>query len=96
MKVMKFGGSCLQSRAGLVRMIDLIRDEPRPLAIVLSALKGVTDQLVGLVERAEAGQEWDLDELRRRHDEVLEPLQGASLLPPRLVRRASVHSACRS
>ena len=36
---MKFGGSCLQSREGLLRMTDLVRSEPRPLVIVLSALK---------------------------------------------------------
>ncbi|MGE0709492.1 MAG: aspartate kinase [Planctomycetota bacterium] len=75
MKVMKFGGSCLQSRAGLERMIELIRAEPRPLAIVLSALKGITDQLIGLLERAEReGSAPSLAEVRERHLEVLETL----------------------
>jgi aspartokinase len=72
MKVMKFGGSCLQSRAGLARMIELVRPEPRPLVIVLSALKGVTDELIGLMTAAEAGQPFDPAPLRARHLEVLE------------------------
>jgi len=80
MKVMKFGGSCLQSRAGLERMIDLIRSEPRPLVIVLSALKGVTDALVELVEEAaRTGARPDLAGLRRRHEQVLTGLTGEHL-----------------
>lgn len=76
MKVMKFGGSCLQSRAGLERMIELIREQPRPLAIVLSALKGITDHLIGLIDAAVAGKDTDLAEIRARHAEVTETLRG--------------------
>lgn len=79
MKVMKFGGSCLQSRAGLERMIELIRAQPRPLAIVLSALKGITDHLLGLIGSAKAGQPLDLSFVRARHAEVAETLTGAPL-----------------
>ncbi len=74
MKVMKFGGSCLQSRAGLERMIELVRAQPRPLVIVLSALKGITDQLLGLLAQAVEGQSVDLEPLRLRHREVSETL----------------------
>lgn len=74
---MKFGGSCLQSREGLVRMTDLIRSEPRPLVIVLSALKGVTDALIALTDAAGRGAAPDLDALRKRHHDVLEVLAGA-------------------
>ena len=74
MKVMKFGGSCLQSRAGLERMIELVRAQPRPLVIVLSALKGITDQLLGLLAAAVAGQPVELAPLRARHLEVTETL----------------------
>lgn len=81
MKVMKFGGSCLQSPAGLLRMIELIRHEPRPLVIVLSALKGVTDELIGLVARAVRGEPVDLTALRRRHLEVLDSLPEAARTP---------------
>src|SRR5581483_7018389 len=80
MKVMKFGGSCLQSAAGLKRMIELVAREPRPLAIVLSALKGVTDDLIALTESAARGaapeQEARLGDLRKRHEEALRSLQG--------------------
>ncbi|RMG18990.1 MAG: aspartate kinase [Planctomycetota bacterium] len=74
MKVMKFGGSCLQSRAGVLRMIERVRPEERPLVIVLSALKGVTDELIALLERARGGVAPPLDALRRRHDDVLAEL----------------------
>src|SRR5580658_6307568 len=78
MKVMKFGGSCLQSADGLKRLIELVAMEPRPLAIVLSALKGVTDDLIALTEAAAKGalseQESRLAELRARHDEALRAL----------------------
>ncbi|MDC3379109.1 aspartate kinase [Planctomycetota bacterium] len=76
MKVMKFGGSCLQSRDGLERMIDLVRGEPRPLVIVLSALKGVTDWLIRLMDEAEQGTPPALADFRQRHEEVLETLTG--------------------
>lgn len=74
---MKFGGSCLQSRAGLLRMIERIRPEPKPLVIVLSALKGVTDELIGLTARAVTGATPDIAPLRARHHEVLETLDGS-------------------
>ena len=74
---MKFGGSCLQSREGLLRMTDLIRREPRPLVIVLSALKGVTDGLIALTEAAGRGEVPDLAAMRQRHADVLEVLRGA-------------------
>ncbi len=80
MKVMKFGGSCLQSAAGLARMIELVTREPRPLAIVLSALKGVTDDLIALTENAARGataeNEPRMAQLRRRHEEALASLSG--------------------
>jgi aspartate kinase len=79
MKVMKFGGSCLQSREGLLRMIELVQLEPRPLVIVLSALKGVTDWLIQLTEKAAHGTIPDLTALRARHHEVLHDLEGEVL-----------------
>jgi aspartate kinase len=72
-KVMKFGGSCLQTAAGLGRMLEIVKKEPRPVAIVLSALKGVTDELISLGERARTSP-IDLATLRARHDEALEGL----------------------
>jgi aspartate kinase len=73
---MKFGGSCLQSRDGLLRMTAHVAQAQRPVIVVLSALKGVTDQLIGLVDAAAKGTAPDLRPLRLRHDEVLEVLKG--------------------
>jgi len=83
MKVMKFGGSCLQSRDGLLRMIARVRPEPRPLVIVLSALKGVTDQLIALLERAARGEEVEVEPLRERHHEVLRDVSPELAAPAR-------------
>ena len=80
MKVMKFGGSCLQTAAGLERMLELVAREPRPVAIVLSALKGVTDDLIALTESASHGNRPEADPrlaaLQKRHSEALERLTG--------------------
>src|SRR5688500_4903539 len=80
MKAMKFGGSCLQSASGLKRLIELVAREPRPLANVLSALKGVTDDLIALTEGAAKGDrsegEARLRTLRSRHEEALASLSG--------------------
>jgi aspartate kinase len=81
MKVMKFGGSCLQSASGLSRLIELVAREPRPLTIVLSALKGVTDDLIALTETAVKGDNGEnaprLATLRKRHEEALVGLKGS-------------------
>ena len=40
-KVMKFGGSCLQKREALLRMTAIVQAEARPCIVVLSALKEI-------------------------------------------------------
>src|SRR5437879_2263209 len=80
MKVMKFGGSCLQSASGLSRLLELVAREARPITIVLSALKGVTDDLIALTETAAKGDASEngprLATLRKRHEEALVGLKG--------------------
>src|SRR2546421_5619693 len=80
MKVMKFGGSCLQTASGLKRLLEIVAREPRPLAVVLSALKGVTDDLIALTDTAAKGEpaaDARLGLLRARHEEALAGLDAA-------------------
>jgi aspartokinase/homoserine dehydrogenase 1 len=96
--VHKFGGSsvadaaCFERVAGIVESPRLLAgsrsgDGARPLAVVLSACRGVTDELLGLVQLAERQDDaWrsGLDALRSRHESIavalLEPNARAEYL----------------
>src|SRR5687768_5103082 len=53
-RVFKFGGSSVADAACMRQVADIIENEPAgPLAVVLSACKGVTDGLLDLVSAAE-------------------------------------------
>ena len=53
-RVFKFGGSSVADAACMRRVAEIIESEPAgPLAVVLSACKGVTDELLDLVSAAE-------------------------------------------
>ena len=70
--VHKFGGSSLADAACLRRVADIVEALPEPrVALVLSACRGVTDELLGLVAAAalrdKAAAESALTRLRERH-----------------------------
>lgn len=52
MKVFKFGGTSVGSAAGLRNIREIIGAEPGRVVVVVSALSGVTDQLLGVSETA--------------------------------------------
>ncbi len=54
MVVMKFGGSSVATPAALARACAIVAAEPRRKVVVVSALGGVTDALLGLASRAAA------------------------------------------
>ena len=69
-RVFKFGGSSVADAACMRRVADIIEREPAgPLAVVLSACKGVTDGLLELVAAAERQEPVApaLSALRQRH-----------------------------
>ena len=69
-RVFKFGGSSVADAASMRRVADIIEGEPAgPLAVVLSACKGVTDGLLDLVSAAERQESAGpvLAGLRQRH-----------------------------
>jgi len=79
MRVLKFGGTSVADAAAIERLAAIVRRErgndPRPgTVVVVSALGGVTDALLGLGEQARTGPADQaliaLDALRARHEEV--------------------------
>src|SRR3954467_7983198 len=76
--VHKFGGSSVADAECFKRVAHILETlPPGPLGVVLSACRGVTDALLGLVARAEAQDDaWrgDLDALRARHAKIAETL----------------------
>jgi aspartokinase/homoserine dehydrogenase 1 len=76
--VHKFGGSSVADAECFKRVANNLETlPPGRLGVVLSACRGVTDALLGLVSRAEAQDDaWrgDLDALRVRHNTIAEAL----------------------
>ena len=73
MIVMKFGGTSVKDRAAIERLIEIVRHTAEPV-VVVSALAGVTDRLLGIAAEAGVG---DIDAarsnvrgLRQRHHGV--------------------------
>lgn len=72
--VYKFGGTSVSDAARIQGVARLVCDAEPPPVVVVSALGGVTDQLLRSVaaSRAGAGDPRETDALRARHREVLE------------------------
>jgi aspartate kinase len=83
-KVMKFGGGCLRDADGFKRAADIIRKEPVPPVVVVSAVSGVTDALESGLTRAvknEAGVARTIRALRIQQEHL-----AVSLLSAREIR----------
>lgn len=79
MNVMKFGGSSVADGARIRAVTEIVRNHAttdRP-AVVLSAMKGITDTLISAAhaaERGDAGYGAALETVRRRHLETIDDL----------------------
>ena len=97
MKIMKFGGTSVADRAAIERLIALVRAERQAEAqreggdargpvVVVSALSGVTDRLLGVAALAGAGDvegaATSLRDLRARHLAVSAVITDAALRGP--------------
>jgi len=80
--VHKFGGSSVADAGCFARVADILEAQPAArLGVVLSACKGVTDALLGLVsaaEREDAAWQPGLDQVRARHAGIAGALLDAS------------------
>jgi aspartokinase/homoserine dehydrogenase 1 len=54
MKVMKFGGSSVGTAENVIRVKKIIENQTEQVIVVISALNGVTDQLIELCSLAAA------------------------------------------
>ncbi|MDZ4765603.1 MAG: aspartate kinase [Chloroflexota bacterium] len=75
---MKFGGTSVGSPEAIGNLVSIVSDARTAgerIIVVVSAMSGVTDQLLASVRAAAEGKRWDYlaaaQKLRDRHDEVL-------------------------
>jgi aspartokinase/homoserine dehydrogenase 1 len=84
-RVFKFGGTSVQDAAAIQRVVDSVATAPRGMVVVLSAMGGITDLLLGAAEAAVRGAPYREAQatFRRRHLEA-----AAALLSDPAERRA--------
>src|SRR3954468_6425898 len=94
--VMKFGGTSVATAARMRQLAETVRNTAgqNAVAVVVSALAGVTDDIIKVLQVARAGSHVAVEKyctaLQTRHDELI-----AELLPPeeRADAAAGVHAA---
>ena len=75
MKVMKFGGTSVGSVESLLNLRDIVNAESKPVIVVVSAMGGVTNQLLAMCEQAQQRDISCLDtleEARKRHHDAVD------------------------
>jgi aspartokinase/homoserine dehydrogenase 1 len=88
MKVLKFGGSSVGSAAAAERVKDIVLSAGEDVAVVVSALSGVTDGLLALAltaHRGDASYESALAELVARHTSLV----NETVLPEKRIETAA-------
>lgn len=88
MKVVKFGGTSVGSVASLSNVKCIVESQQESVIVVVSALGGVTDELIRLGRMAESGDASyteGLCALRQRHHDVIDALLDGSESRPDLV-----------
>lgn len=83
MVVLKFGGTSVADRAAISRLVDIVRATDGQPVVVVSALGGATDRLLGLAAQAGAGDaegaRESVKQLHERHVEVAGVITDAAL-----------------
>ena len=77
MKVLKFGGTSVGSVASLTNVRKIVESRKDTVVVVVSALSGVTDQLIKLGQTAQKGgnnYKNELEKLQKRHFDTVEAL----------------------
>lgn len=87
MKVLKFGGSSVATSENIQKVKSIVRSQEDAVVVVVSALGGVTDELIriaALAESADASYLEKLQALKKRHvdacDELVDAGKGGKLL----------------
>lgn len=80
LRIMKFGGTSVGHASAIRKVVDIIRSASRDgdLVVVVSAMSGVTNQLIEAATQAQAGNresvEMIFEQLRARHNAVVSAL----------------------
>ena len=79
MKVMKFGGTSVGSVASILSLKEIVEAEAGrgPVIVVVSALDGITDKLLGMARMAQHGDEqWseEYDKIVERHHQMIDTI----------------------
>ena len=80
MKVLKFGGSSVATSESIQKVKSIVQSQDDVVVVVVSALGGVTDELVriaALAESADASYLEKLQALKKRHIDACDELVGA-------------------
>jgi len=74
MKVLKFGGTSVGTVKNILQVKKIVESQDEPIIVVVSALGGVTDNLLNLSAKAAAGDRTYLDDFeaieKRHYDSV--------------------------
>lgn len=77
MKVLKFGGSSIATPEIIKKTIEIVKNTGNDTIVVVSAFKGITDQILRISEAASEGKEHyenEIPEIRIRHLDVVDEL----------------------
>ena len=75
MKIMKFGGTSVGSVDSIQKVKQIVESEKDSVIVVVSALGGITDQLIrtaSMATRGDIAYEAEFDGMVRRHDEMIQ------------------------
>src|SRR3972149_1455984 len=70
MKVLKFGGSSVGSPEIILKVKKIIEEQTEPCLVVVSAFKGITDQLIRtsvLASKRDETYKTEIKEIEKRH-----------------------------
>ena len=68
MKVLKFGGTSVGSKESILSLKHIVEEQPEKVIVVVSALGGITDQLINTSKMALKGDE----EYRKQFEQIVE------------------------
>ena len=75
MKIMKFGGTSVGSVDSIKKVKQIVEAEREPVIVVVSALGGITDQLIRtavMATRGDIAYESEFNSMARRHEEMIQ------------------------
>jgi len=79
-KVMKFGGTSVGSERALSNLLAVVKGEEARKVLVVSAMSGVTNSLLGLMKEEQGASDAFFDELLWKHTSAVRPMMGEDAL----------------